>query len=206
MSKKRILGAAVMVLSLTVANSYNSYALQVDGGKTQTAEVAQEKQSLAALTKQAEEALAYVKNHKSADYPGVEKYLTRLIAAAKADEVENEAELIRALDEAVAAVPLLTTKDEAVAKRGNEVSAKRTSSRVTTKKTVGTAVKLTVQNDAQKAKTNEPEKKTDDKTEEVELPATGQTETLELGNFVLVGAVVALATIGATLLIVKSKK
>ena len=53
--------------------------------------------------------------HPSDKYPGFVKYIDRLLGYAKADVVEDEEELIRALDDAAIAVELVL---------GSEVKAK----------------------------------------------------------------------------------
>lgn len=220
MGKNAFWGAVALAMGLIVVNPCDSYAVQIENGVTKAA---QEQRSLTTSVEDAEEALAYAKAHKSAEYPGLDSYLEKLITAAKADEVENETELVRALDEATAAVPFLTAKDEKVAKRdvkNTEAASVQTVTKKTAEKTAGTtgaagtagmAIKLMVQDDARTPANDEPTENGEsagnvEPAENVELPATGETESLGLGNFILVGAVVALATMGATLLIVKSKK
>lgn len=206
MSKTRILGALVLAMGISFGAAMPNSAFATS-------------KTLAELTAEAKSAQKYAAGHSSAEYPGMSKYLQKLINFAEADKIENEAELIKALDEAMMAMPLIypeMTKTVATSVQALNLSEPVEVAEVTTAEatnmasepTLATTVALTVV--AEDEPTAEDAPAAQDYAESVEaavdLPNTGETRRAGLGELILAGAAVVLGTIGATVLIVRSRK
>ena len=163
-----------------------------------------ENTNLAAAVVRAESAREYAMQHPSEKYPGFVKYIDRLLGHAKANVIEDEEELIRALDDAAIAVELVL---------GSEAKAKVAQ----TNKGTGTAnIKESTDEradsamiiDEQPSENNDSHGSVGDvASENIELPNTGETtRQAGIGELILAGLIVAVGTLGATMVILKDQK
>ncbi len=151
----------------------------------------------------AENAREYAMQHPSDKYPGFVKYIDRLLGYAKADVVEDEEELIRALDDAAIAVELVL---------GSEVKAKVAQTNIGTETTnikepIDERASLTMIVDEQPSENTDSHDSAEDVVpENVELPNTGEmTRRAGIGELILAGLIVAVGTLGATMVILRDK-
>lgn len=199
MGKIRIIGALGLVIGLVVVSATSTYATQ-----TLQLTVAEDKaeKSLKELVDEAKDAKIYVSQHDSSEYPGLEKYLQKLIDYAETERIEDEAELAKALNEVIVAVPLLVP-EEPVAK-AKTTHQPAVGNGKASQETVAKVVAETVQKDRGESSSDLLEPSAE--SEVVELPNTGEVRKAGIGEFILAGAAVLLGTIGATILIMRSKK
>ncbi len=205
MDKTRITGAVVLVMGLAIANIAPCQAQTVK----QTTDGKNVEKSLTVLVDEAKAARNYVAEHPSEKYPGLEKYLQKLINYAEAEEIENETELKKALDEAIIAVPLLIPQKTVAEVKPQSVTKEKAQPAAEAKtQSAATKASLEVESEAKTAHNNvkDEEKVENVSSEVVELPKTGEARSAGMGEFILAGAAVVIGTIGAAILILRSKK
>lgn len=226
MEKTQFLGAIGLAVAIGVSGaSLNSGMCEAMAENANT--------NLAAAVVRAESAREYAMQHPSEKYPGFVKYIDRLLGHAKADVVEDEEELIRALDDAAIAVELVLGS-EAKAKVDEVANTKSmvepTQERAAVKVSTGVLVANAQTNkgiettsikelpderaDSAMIVDEQPSENTDSHDsaedvvpENVELPNTGEmTRRAGIGELILAGLIVAVGTLGATMVILKDKK
>lgn len=193
MNETRITGALVLAMGLAIMNIAPCQAQTVkqaiDGGNTE--------KSLTVLIDEAKAAQTYVSKHPSEKHPGLAKYLQKLIEYGEAGEIENEVELTKALEEVLAAVPLLVPEKKVSEVEAPSTKAVSISTSAKAEPRVETAIEDATESTEEKAAVS---------PEVAELPNTGEVRTAGMGEFILAGAVVLIGTVGATILILRSKK
>lgn len=154
----------------------------------------------------AENAREYAMQHPSDKYPGFVKYIDRLLGYAKADVVEDEEELIRALDDAAIAVELVLGSEAKVRVKvaQTNISTETTNIKEPTDERADSAMII----DEQPSENNDSHGSVGDvASENIELPNTGETtRQAGIGELILAGLIVAVGTLGATMVILKDKK
>lgn len=153
----------------------------------------------------AENAREYAMQHPSDKYPGFVKYIDRLLGYAKADVVEDEEELIRALDDAAIAVELVLGSE---AKAKVKVAQTNIGTETTNiKEPIDERASLTMIVDEQPSENTDSHDSAEDVVpENVELPNTGETtRQAGIGELILAGLIVAVGTLGATMVILRDK-
>lgn len=226
MEKTQFLGAIGLAVAIGVSGaSLNSGMCEAMAENANT--------NLAAAVVRAESAREYAMQHPSEKYPGFVKYIDRLLGHAKANVIEDEEELIRALDDAAIAVELVLGS-EAKAKVDEVANTKSmvepTQERAAVKVYTGVLVANAQTNkgiettsikelpderadsamivDEQPSENNDSHGSVGDVvSENIELPNTGETtRQAGIGELILAGLIVAVGTLGATMVILKDKK
>lgn len=226
MEKTQFLGAIGLAVTMSVSGaSLNSSMCEAMAENVNA--------NLVTAVVRAENAREYAMQHPSDKYPGFVKYIDRLLGYAKADVVEDEGELIRALDDATIAVELMLGS-EAKAKVDEVANTKSmvepTQERAAVKVSTGVLVANAQTNkgtgtasikelpderaDSAMIIDEQPSENTDshESVEDlvpgnVELPNTGETiRQAGIGELILAGLIVVVGTLGATVVILKDKK
>lgn len=197
MEKMRVAGVVGLVVSVIVSGGWGNNSCLAQS--VEINELQRSQTSLMAAVEDAKSAREYAVAYPSAKYPGFVKYIDKLLSYAEADAIEDEAELTRALNEVAVAVKLVlgneTAKHEAI---GHEaVTVRSTEKNQTTAEDARTVVPP--------EEINAMEDTLPDG--EVAVPNTGEeTKRAGLGELILAGLIVAVGTVGATILIIKDKK
>lgn len=198
MEKTQFLGAIGLAVAIGVSGaSLNSGMCEAMAENENT--------NLAAAVVRAESAREYAMQHPSEKYPGFVKYIDRLLGHAKANVIEDEEELIRALDDAAIAVELVLGS-EAKAKvkvAQTNISTETTNIKEPTDERADSAMIV----DEQPSENNDSHDSAGDvASENIELPNTGETtRQAGIGELILAGLIVAVGTLGATMVILRDK-
>lgn len=213
MEKARIVGVmglavSVMVGGATWLNICKAQAVEVatatmdvtESAVAVTAEAKAGEGDLAEAVQAAEAAREYAVLHPSEKYPGFVKYIDRLLGYAEAEVIEDEAELVKALNDAALAARLVLGNEVALAAQGEE----------TVQDEVMMRSEVVTRNEATVAQATVGEVMVENATEGAEsgvaLPKTGEVKKAGVGELILAGLIVAVGTIGATLVIIRDKK
>lgn len=196
MEKTQFLGAIGLAVTMSVSGaSLNSSMCEAMAENVNA--------NLVTAVVRAENAREYAMQHPSDKYPGFVKYIDRLLGYAKADVVEDEGELIRALDDATIAVELML---------GSEAKAKVAQTNIGTETTnvkepIDERASLTMIVDEQSSENNDSHESVEGLVPgNVELPNTGETtRQAGIGELILAGLIVAVGTLGATMVILRDK-
>lgn len=232
MNKMHIFGALALTLTLSVAN--NSGIAKAESESLRAA--GDDRSALNEAVQNAEQAKDFASKNPSSTYPGIEKYLEKLIKEADQVESQNVGELTDSLNAAArgANLALGANRHTTVAEAGNyNTTYNQTNMQNRDSQVAETQLTVKVQapTDAtsktdDSMRTSDTERVTDNMTksdvadnstvqesstepnqEVVELPNTGNdTRRAGVAELVLAGVAVIFVTAGATAVILKSKK